>query len=425
MLLIVSLTLAAVLTSFLLTGANIAIQRKDNRADETCECGKSIILSCVFKKNTFAIVWRDANDIKPIAKCIKQFCSLNPDYVEQYSISFDMAEGHFDLTVLKVTMELNGKMLVCSDGSNADSYNMSVRDYEPYLTDDSNTRSIKAASGCISQDTQVSFKWIKVNANSNVETEINPKIIAKSNTSCTNDSDCGNGMQVYYSEIIAATASFEGNYYLKVTAMYGNDSRESFSSEYSGQKYIIVEQDEEQLNSSVIISIAVATLIIFAIISIVTVIVLRKGKYFRSRRRSSEKEDKGVNETSSSKCQFENGAKVNAEKPGLPQHKINENDEKMKFLSDQSTEGVDIDLNFGTQCDERINKARGSSTFGLKPKSQSRICKYPKVQLNENKPMVSSMQDESHREHILPDPNYFTTAQTLKPSKMENNPAKE
>ncbi|XP_060589105.1 uncharacterized protein LOC132744417 [Ruditapes philippinarum] len=127
---------------------------------------------------------------------------------------------------------------------------------------------------------------------------------------------------------------------------------------------------------------------------------------------SSEKEDKGVNETSSSKCQFENGAKVNAEKPGLPQHNdINENDEEMKFLSAQSTECVDIDLNFGTHGDERINKARGSSTFGLTPKSQSRICKDPKVQLNENKPMVSSMQDESHREHNLPDQNYFTTAQ--------------
>ncbi|XP_060559355.1 uncharacterized protein LOC132719589 isoform X2 [Ruditapes philippinarum] len=151
-------------------------------------------------------------------------------------------------------------------------------------------------------------------------------------------------MQVYYSEIIAATASVEGNYYLKVTAMYGNESIESFSSEYSGQKYIIVEQDEEQLNSSVYIYIVVATLSVFAII-VITVIVHHKDKYFRSRR-SSEKEDKGVNETSSSKCQFENGAKVNAEKAGLPQHKINENDEKMKFLSDQSTECVDIDLNF-------------------------------------------------------------------------------
>ncbi|XP_060568596.1 uncharacterized protein LOC132727175 isoform X2 [Ruditapes philippinarum] len=163
MLFIVSLSLAAGLTSFLLTGANIDIQRKDNRADETCECGKSITLSCTFRKNTFAIEWIYANDIKPIAKCIKQVCSLNPDYVEQYSITFDMAQGYFDLTVLKVTMELNRKMLICSDGSNTDSYKMSVRDYEPYLTDDSNTRSIKAASGCISQDTQVSFKWIKIN----------------------------------------------------------------------------------------------------------------------------------------------------------------------------------------------------------------------------------------------------------------------
>ncbi|XP_060589108.1 uncharacterized protein LOC132744419 [Ruditapes philippinarum] len=163
MLIIVSLTLAAGLTSFMLTGANIAIQRKDNGADETCECGKNITLSCIFKKNTFAIEWMKANDIKPIAKCIQEDCILNPDYVEQYSISFDMAQGYFDLTVLKVTMELNGQMLVCSDGSNTVSYNMNVRDYEPYLTDDSNTRSIKAASGCISQDTHVSFKWIKIN----------------------------------------------------------------------------------------------------------------------------------------------------------------------------------------------------------------------------------------------------------------------
>lgn len=245
MLFIVSLTLAAGLTSFMLTGANIAIQRKDNRADETCECGKSMTLSCIFKKNTFAVEWMEANDIKPIAKCLKQVCSLNPDYVEKYNISFDMEQGYFDLTVQKVTMELNGRKLVCSDGSHTASYNMSVKDYEPFLTDDSKSGSIKAASGCISQDTQVSFKWIKIYASSNVEMEFNPESPVKSNTSCTNDSDCGNDMHMYYSEIINANASAEGKYYLKVTAIYGNESKESFNSKNSGQKYNIQEQDEE------------------------------------------------------------------------------------------------------------------------------------------------------------------------------------
>ncbi|XP_060595357.1 uncharacterized protein LOC132749563, partial [Ruditapes philippinarum] len=239
---IVALILRAGLPSFKLAGANVAIQRKDNRADESCECGKSITISCTFKKNTFAIEWMDAIDNKPIARCLKQVCSLNPKYVEQYNISFDMEQGYFDLTVQKVTMELNGRKFVCSDGSNTASYNMSVKDYEPYLTDDSKSGSITAAPGCISQDTQVSFKWIKIYASSNAEMEFNPKRPVKSITSCTNDSDCGNDMHVYYSEIIEAKASAEGKYYLKVTAIYGNESKESFSANNSAQKYIIEEQ---------------------------------------------------------------------------------------------------------------------------------------------------------------------------------------
>ncbi|XP_060597713.1 uncharacterized protein LOC132751553 [Ruditapes philippinarum] len=214
-----------------------------------------------------------------------------------------MTRHLFDLTVLKVTMELNGRTLVCSDGSNTASYYISVKDYEPTLIEDRNSGSIKATSGCMSPDTDVSFKWIKIYASSNVETEFNPKRIVKSNTSCTNDSDCGNSMQVHFSETIAANASAEGNYYLKVTAMYGNESKESFSSGYSGQKYIIEEQDKEQSNSDRYY-VVVVVFVVFAVAATLNLLALTVffNRIYFHRQRLSERGD--TEENTMSTCWY-------------------------------------------------------------------------------------------------------------------------
>ncbi|XP_060557245.1 uncharacterized protein LOC132717713 [Ruditapes philippinarum] len=232
-----------------INGPDVVIQRADTLAYETpSECGRNLTLTCISKKDTFAIVWKNGNDNIKIAECVQNVCSINPDFERQYNISFDSARCIFNLTIMKVAMKDNGRNLVCSDGSHSDSYNITVKDNEPHLVENTTSGTILATSGCISQDTNVSFKWILISESSNIETEFNPEISNKYATNCKNNSDCGNNKHVYYTEIILANGSITGKYYLKVAAIYGNESKDSYYSYKSVMKYMIGEQDEEHLN---------------------------------------------------------------------------------------------------------------------------------------------------------------------------------
>lgn len=196
-------------------------------------------LTCKFKKNTPVIVWKNENNITPIAQCTRNVCKLNPVYVGLYTISFDMTQHIFNLTLIKVTMKDNGRKLVCSDGSHTDSRIIRVRGYEPRLFEDGKLGTIKATSGCISQDKQVSFEWIKISARSNVESTINRNINYK-NTSCSTHSECRHDNNREYTEIIHAKSSDNGNFYLKIAMVYG---KERIESRKSALKYMINGQD--------------------------------------------------------------------------------------------------------------------------------------------------------------------------------------
>jgi hypothetical protein len=91
------------------------------------ECGKNLTLSCMFRKNTFAIVWKNPDDISPIAQCIQNDCNLNPSFVGLYDIAFDKTRCVFNLTIIKATKKDNGRKLVCSDGSHSDFQILRVR----------------------------------------------------------------------------------------------------------------------------------------------------------------------------------------------------------------------------------------------------------------------------------------------------------
>jgi hypothetical protein len=84
------------------------------------ECGRNVTLTCNFKKSTFAISWIHATDVIPIAKCIQHECFLTPAYEGQYAFTYDI-QGIFNLTVIEITKEDNGRKLICSDGSDSDS----------------------------------------------------------------------------------------------------------------------------------------------------------------------------------------------------------------------------------------------------------------------------------------------------------------
>jgi hypothetical protein len=108
-------------------GLGVIIKTTDGLDDkEPYACGRNITLSCMFKENSFAVAWRKSNENTPIAKCIQNACDLNSDYVGIYSISFDIDHGIFNLSMLKVNAEENGTKLVCSDGSQSDSFIIKV-----------------------------------------------------------------------------------------------------------------------------------------------------------------------------------------------------------------------------------------------------------------------------------------------------------
>ncbi|XP_060604687.1 uncharacterized protein LOC132757425 isoform X2 [Ruditapes philippinarum] len=201
------------------------------------------------------------NDISAIAQCIRNKCDINPKYNGQYKISYDETNHIFNLTIINITMKDNGRKLVCSDGTSTDSQLIRVKDFEPLIFENTTAGTIQAISGCISNVTKVSFKWIKICGRNKREKEITPKI-HNTTTSCSNSSDCGNDQQIQYSEVISAKASNNGNCYLKVVADYGNEKIESY---HTVGKYMMEDQDEERSNAVIVVAVIVpAFLLIFA-----------------------------------------------------------------------------------------------------------------------------------------------------------------
>jgi hypothetical protein len=57
-------------------------------------------------------------------------------------------------------------------------------------------------------------------------------------SSCSNDYDCGDHHLFHYTEMIFARANNNGKYYLKIVAVYGNETKESYK---TAHKYTIEE----------------------------------------------------------------------------------------------------------------------------------------------------------------------------------------
>lgn len=276
------------LPHFLCTGADVFIQKTDSLSYETDhECGRNLTLSCQLKKNTFASVWKIANKITPIAHCVQNVCDLNPDYVGQYSISSDMTLGVFNLTIQNMTKKDNGRKLICSDGSHFDSYIVRVRDYKPRLFEYTQFGTIEATSGCVSQDTNVIFRWIKISAISNIEKEFSPEIRSKNTTSCSNDSDCGNDQHIQCTEMVSVKPNDDGNYYIKIVAVYKNVSKES---DISVGKFMFEDKDDESSsfkNGQVKTDkIFVGLVFIIPIVLVICVYVLLRSVLVRIRRQA-------------------------------------------------------------------------------------------------------------------------------------------
>lgn len=228
--------------------------------EKPCECGKNLTLTCVFERGTFAIEWLNSYDATLIAHCVQNVCELNPKYYGQYDISADLQLYVFNLTIKNVTKEDDSRKLMCSDGIQSDSKSIKVREYEPLLLEDSKYGVITATSGCVSNEKEVTFKWIKLVNRSHLEEEANPKLNKNYTNGCPT---CGNNEQKQYTEIINARRSQNG-YNVKVIAFYDNESKEST---YSVDKYILEEQDGENTNSYLLCAILVVPAVMISILA--------------------------------------------------------------------------------------------------------------------------------------------------------------
>jgi hypothetical protein len=64
--------------------------------------------------------WLTGKERIKIANCVGKECDQNPNYSGLFDFTFDVKHGVFNLTIVKVTTEDNGRVLVCTDGSDFD-----------------------------------------------------------------------------------------------------------------------------------------------------------------------------------------------------------------------------------------------------------------------------------------------------------------
>ncbi|XP_060606154.1 uncharacterized protein LOC132758492 isoform X2 [Ruditapes philippinarum] len=167
------------------------------------------------------------------------------------------------------------------------------KDYEPVLLEDTKFGTITAISGCISNNTHVLFKWKKIYTGSTIEEEIIPKFRTPYKSSCSDDFECGNDQQVKYTEIVTSKPNENGNYFLKIEAIYGNESKESFK---TAKKYIIEEQDEKEVKAGVIIIVYVVGGLFVLSVAAFCFFTLRQYRRRRKRMKKKKPTKKGSDE---------------------------------------------------------------------------------------------------------------------------------
>lgn len=216
--------------------ANVEIQKHGD--ERTYTCGKNLTITCKLKEHRLAMAWMDGNSIISIAECVERSCNLNPAFNGQYTFSYNIEEGIYNLTVIKVTKKDNGKRLVCSDGSHTDFLVLKVNGHDAQLIEDKQNGSIIAKSGCISDEKKVTFKWISVSPDNGLEQEIQREVQC-SNDSCVNDSICGFNQHTRYRATLFAKQTGNGKY-IKFAMEFGSERIESRKSD---ALYLIEEQD--------------------------------------------------------------------------------------------------------------------------------------------------------------------------------------
>lgn len=422
--------------------------------EKPCECGKSLTLTCVFERGTFAIEWLNSYDATLIAHCVQNVCELNPKYYGQYDISVDLPRCVFNLTVTNVTMEDDSRRLMCSDGSQSDSKIIKVREYEPMLLEDSNYGVIKATSGCVSNEKEVTFKWIKKVNENQPEEEANPKLDRNFTKDCPT---CGNDEQKQYTEIINAQLS-ENGYNLKVIAFYGNESKEST---YSVDKYIIEKQDEEYSNTYILCTI-VTTLAVFTLIAIIAAVYLIKRRKMKTKHVSLPKpkhDEENLTDDDESQWHDCNESKLEEYRslagslqdkdhgvtdlpiPNIITTSKNKKTEKKTerlgkevskaideanthakkatvSLLHKSTEtdrrsGQNVLVGYGEKEDQHCT----DSGFIEDDELQRHDYNESRLKSEENRPLADSLQDDGQSEPSLPSPNISTTKETKKTEK--------
>ena len=86
---------------------------------EAFVCGSNVTLVCKIKKSTNMSAWMYENDPISIAECNRNNrnpCSVNPAYADKYEFTYDIDQGVYNLTIIKLNINDTNRKLVCSNG---------------------------------------------------------------------------------------------------------------------------------------------------------------------------------------------------------------------------------------------------------------------------------------------------------------------
>ncbi|XP_060608222.1 uncharacterized protein LOC132760281 [Ruditapes philippinarum] len=132
----------------------------DIASDGRLKCNGQCVLVCEIIPTSLAVVWKINKHI--FFECIHNSCIT---YGTNYTFSFDITQGIFNLSMDKIIYADNLKQFKCDDDSEFASFTARIKVIPEgsattiASSSDSSSTTIKVTTGCLSPSTSVSFTW--------------------------------------------------------------------------------------------------------------------------------------------------------------------------------------------------------------------------------------------------------------------------
>ncbi|XP_060597702.1 uncharacterized protein LOC132751535 [Ruditapes philippinarum] len=132
----------------------------DIASDGRLKCNGQCVLVCRIKPNSPVFLWEINKQI--VFECKHNLCNT---YGSNYTFSFDITQGIFNLSMDEIIYADHLKQFKCDDGSEFASFTARIKVIPEGSTttisssSDSSSTTIKVRTGCLSPSTSVSFAW--------------------------------------------------------------------------------------------------------------------------------------------------------------------------------------------------------------------------------------------------------------------------